>query len=434
LPLSILLLVVVASAIETELAYYTTTVFAYNQPYFTFFLTHVTFIFIFPVHLLLLTLFQPTPWRQHLRGIRTILSTQLKVEDTWKAIFKPWTIRVIWLTILVSVPSISWFIAMVYTTAMDITAIYATSSFHAYFFSMLLLKESLSRITMASIGLASLGVVVIALAGKGDGISDEEMGIEGKDRVLGDVIMVIGAVLLGLYEVIYKMLLPETHDHNSPSSTIAYSSLPSHHAPINISPPLMNSQQFIPLSPSHNNRQISNFSDTEDLPTKISSRSSPSDLSPEYEVPTDETISEDGDFERAAKILNVATPQLPPALHANFLTSCLGLATLLLLWIPIVILDYTGVEKFRSPGSTERGWEVWLVLSIVCWGGAIYNAGLMILIGIWGPTTSSVANLLTIGLVAVLDAVWMGNIPSFQTLLGVGMICVGFGVLLYEGE
>lgn len=58
----------------------------------------------------------------------------------------------------------------------------------------------------------------------------------------------------------------------------------------------------------------------------------------------------------------------------------------------------------------------------------------MVLIGIWGPTTSSVANLLTIGLVAVIDAIWVGTVPSVQQLAGVGMICVGFGILLWEGE
>lgn len=58
----------------------------------------------------------------------------------------------------------------------------------------------------------------------------------------------------------------------------------------------------------------------------------------------------------------------------------------------------------------------------------------MILIGLWGPTTSSVANLLTIGLVALLDAIVMGVMPSLVALLGVGMICAGFGILLWEGE
>jgi hypothetical protein len=28
----------------------------------------------------------------------------------------------------------------------------------------------------------------------------------------------------------------------------------------------------------------------------------------------------------------------------------------------------------------------------------------------------------------------MGNVPDLQTIIGVGMICVGFGVLLYDGE
>ena len=58
----------------------------------------------------------------------------------------------------------------------------------------------------------------------------------------------------------------------------------------------------------------------------------------------------------------------------------------------------------------------------------------MILIGVWGPTTSSVANLLTIGLVTVMDALWMGHVPDLGTMTGVGMICIGFGVLLWEGE
>ena len=58
----------------------------------------------------------------------------------------------------------------------------------------------------------------------------------------------------------------------------------------------------------------------------------------------------------------------------------------------------------------------------------------MILIGIWGPTTSSVANLLTIGLVAVLDAVVMAVMPSLRALIRVGMICAGFVILLWEGE
>lgn len=143
---------------------------------------------------------------------------------------------------------------------------------------------------------------------------------------------------------------------------------------------------------------------------------------------------------------------LPPALHANFLTSCIGLATFVLMWPPLIALHWTGWEVFRWPaGEGVSSGTVWAGLAVVAWAGAFYvsssglqpegereltcqNAGLMVLIGIWGPTTSSVANLLTIGLVAVIDAVLMGLLPTLQTLIGVGMICAGFGILLWEGE
>lgn len=123
-------------------------------------------------------------------------------------------------------------------------------------------------------------------------------------------------------------------------------------------------------------------------------------------------------------------PTLPVGLHSNFLVSAIGLATFLLLWFPLPILNMTGMEKFELPSTAY----LWGIVAVVAVCGAIYNAGLMMLIGLWGPTTSSVANLLTIGLVAIADALWMGRAPDLQTVLGAGMICAGFAVLLYEGE
>lgn len=69
-----------------------------------------------------------------------------------------------------------------------------------------------------------------------------------------------------------------------------------------------------------------------------------------------------------------------------------------------------------------------------CTDTVFQNAGLMTLIGIWGPTVASVANLLTIGLVAVADALWMGRRPDLQTIGGAGLICGGFAALLWEGD
>jgi drug/metabolite transporter (DMT)-like permease len=58
----------------------------------------------------------------------------------------------------------------------------------------------------------------------------------------------------------------------------------------------------------------------------------------------------------------------------------------------------------------------------------------MTLIGIWGPTVASVANLLTIALVGIADAIWMGSTPSIIKVGGAGLICAGFAVLLWEGD
>lgn len=56
------------------------------------------------------------------------------------------------------------------------------------------------------------------------------------------------------------------------------------------------------------------------------------------------------------------------------------------------------------------------------------------LIGLLGPVTASVANLLAIGLVALIDAVYLARAIPFWTLCGAGLVAGGFAVLLYQGE
>ncbi|KAK4685997.1 hypothetical protein P7C73_g4138, partial [Tremellales sp. Uapishka_1] len=394
-PFAILLGIVSASTLQTESASYLHLSLDYNKPYFTFFTTHISFTLVFPLHLVLLKLTTPTPTATHLSALRHVIAAQLGTE----AILHPWIRQVTWMTILISIPALSWFVAMTFSNPMDITSIYATSSFHVYFFSMLMLGTPLSRWTLGSIALAFAGVVVIALGGKG-----ESDAAQGDRRVLGDGIMLFGAIVLGLYEVIYKLALPESQGGVTKTSPSAgeYRALPIHASPPDTPP--YTSDISIPLSPTL--RPLSPTSRRADSPPLPTSRL----LQPAH--PPSQT-------------------QLPPALHANFLTSSIGLATLLLLWIPIVFLDIQGWERFEWPAGD---WRVWCCMGLVAAGGSLYNAGLMVLIGIWGPTISSVANLLTIGLVALIDALWLGNVPSLETVLGVGMICVGFGVLLWEGE
>ncbi|KAL0250012.1 hypothetical protein I308_103315 [Cryptococcus tetragattii IND107] len=427
LPFIILGGIVIASAAQTEFAHYVAAELHYDQPYFSFYLTHSTFSFIFPIHLLYLSLTESVPVVAYLASIRHVLTQQLELASpipttstnytaSWSTIFPKWCRKVILLTILVTVPALSWFIAMQYSTPVDISSIYATSSFAAYGFSLLLLKETLNRVTIGSIVLAFMGVIVISVDGMGEG------GEEARKRALGDSIMLFGALVLGLYEVIYKLALPEGHGGiSSTPSDDDYSPLP----PSDPAPDSSSSSAF-----HHRHYRTSS---TPDIPLEPSSP-----VVEESPLQRNTSISQliVPKTESARQIYDLEYPiPLPPALHANFLTSCIGIATLLLLWPPIIWLDWMGYEVFKWPGAGGgAGGKIWLGLEVVAWGGALYNAGLMALIGIWGPTTSSVANLLAIGLVAIVDALWIGTLPDLQTFIGVGMICAGFGVLLWEGE
>jgi drug/metabolite transporter (DMT)-like permease len=73
------------------------------------------------------------------------------------------------------------------------------------------------------------------------------------------------------------------------------------------------------------------------------------------------------------------TPRVQPVypafgLHPNFITSCLGLTTLIFLWPPIILLDYYGIEPFRPPPDATT----WVAVATLCLCGVAYNAGSMV--------------------------------------------------------
>jgi len=142
LPLSVLLGIAAASAAQTEVAHSLVVDQKYNQPYFTFFLTHITFALVCPIHLLVLSAVHRIPISTYLDDIRAVISNQLGEDHhtPWSGIAWRWIVKISGLTWLISIPALSWFVAMLFTSALDVTAIYASSAFFAYFFSMLLLK------------------------------------------------------------------------------------------------------------------------------------------------------------------------------------------------------------------------------------------------------------------------------------------------------
>ena len=121
-------------------------------------------------------------------------------------------------TMALTIAGGSWYVAVDLTTPSDLTAIYNCSAFFAYAFSIPLLKDKFRIDKMLSVAVAIIGVLVVAYGdttptkhgGKSGGaVGGEPQSPEqtqAKNRTLGNLIIGVGSVLYGLYEVLYKKL------------------------------------------------------------------------------------------------------------------------------------------------------------------------------------------------------------------------------------
>lgn len=104
----------------------------------------------------------------------------------------------------------AWYVAVNMTTASDLTAIYNCSAFFAYAFSIPLLKDKLRFDKVFSVAVAIAGVLVVAYGSSDEDNKKTPDGTIGKgkeeaqNRLLGNIIIGVGSILYGLYEVLYK--------------------------------------------------------------------------------------------------------------------------------------------------------------------------------------------------------------------------------------
>lgn len=150
--------------------------------------------------------------------------------------------------------------------------------------------------------------------------------------MLGDLIMLIGAICLGFYEVIYKMSLPEGHGGVSSPADVEVQDL-------------------------HESGYEAVQNEDEDDVTAHSSRPT---------LPLEATRHSSSLLLVKKDPTRPGSSSLPLALHANFLTSLIGAATLLLFWIPIPFLHWTGLEEFELPYGN------FVLLAVICMMGATY--------------------------------------------------------------
>ncbi|KAK6394198.1 hypothetical protein LTR65_002044 [Meristemomyces frigidus] len=128
----------------------------------------------------------------------------------------PYFIRTtIFVTCALTIAGGSWYVAVDLTTASDLTAIYNCSAFFAYAFAIPLLHEKLRWSKVFAVGVAIVGVLVVAYGDKGAPKHGSKSGggaggphapenDEAENRALGNLVIGVGSVLYGFYEVLYK--------------------------------------------------------------------------------------------------------------------------------------------------------------------------------------------------------------------------------------
>ncbi|KEI37069.1 uncharacterized protein L969DRAFT_90121 [Mixia osmundae IAM 14324] len=323
----------------------------------------------------------------------------------------------------------------------DITAIYNSNAFWAYVFSIYFLGTERWEVRkVLSVSLACIGVFIIAYGDSDelDHVTPPEGGMDGEtklarrlapsidigSRLLGNLLALIGSLSFGLYEVWYKRYAALPDEMGAQVTVRRVGMTRSTSNATLLTPGRDRAARFYdrsvlgPDSAPEDDEQAATPA-THEMPIGLGTP-------PPSRRPLTRTVS--------AASLGIAAAdayQTPPVVfltHANFITSMIGVFTLLLLWVPIPILHFTGIEPFELPPNL--GIVGSIIAMVIC--GVIFNCGFMLLLGLWGPVVASVGNLCTLVLVAIADTFVMSSALSMSALIGCGLIVGAFSVLLVD--
>ncbi|KAL4915936.1 hypothetical protein BDW62DRAFT_118156 [Aspergillus aurantiobrunneus] len=339
-----LMLSLASFVVQTETAVYIQHDLGWDKPYCMLYLTHGSWFLLWPMQLLILRIQKgkltwEAFWRRHVYLLWTtgqmVEAQDLHVtpHDNRRSPVFYLLKTTAFVTTALTIAGGAWYVAVNQTTPSDLTAIYNCSAFFAYAFSIPLLKEKLRFDKVFSVVVAIIGVLIVAYGDQGDGKDTDGEKHEGASRLLGNLIIGLGSVLYGLYEVLYKRFACP------PEGTSAGRSM----------------------------------------------------------------------------------------VFANTFGSLIGLFTLLVLWIPLPILHIIGLETFRWP-TGEAAWM--LMISVVA--NATFSGSFLVLISLTSPVLSSVAALLTIFLVAIVDWLRTGQPLSMASIIGGILIMVAFFLLSWS--
>jgi len=224
----LLALSLVSFTVQTETAVYIQHQLKWDKPYCMLYMTHGSWVLLWPAMLALLRLQSwttpwPAFWRRHVQLLRqTALMVQHQTlhPTPRQALVSPVRYMLTMtaaITCALTLAGGSWYVAVNQTTASDLTAIYNCSAFFAYAFSIPILREKVRLGKIVAVAIAIVGVFVVAYgdaspakhgskSGGGAGGDKAPPSHEAENRAFGNTVIGVGSVLYGLYEVLYKKL------------------------------------------------------------------------------------------------------------------------------------------------------------------------------------------------------------------------------------
>ncbi|KAA1074867.1 hypothetical protein PGT21_023462 [Puccinia graminis f. sp. tritici] len=436
--LIIFILITFAYVIQTELTQAVQR--TYQKPYFLLFLTHSGYIAILPLHLLILKILQPNiRFSQRFAQLKRLVLLQYNFQrqhetkrfsnsDLQPLLNLPtppkqdfplaWFIkRSIQLTLFLALPAMCWYGAVPFADMTSITSIFNTNAAFTYLFAVCFIDSERFE-TRKTIGVLSslFGALMISWTERPSPSStipspDDHKGQ--KDpyqlRLLGISLALLGSIGYALYEVWYKSVIAWSDSYTSPLLS-----------------PKSGLSEIAPEQ-HQSSEQDAELADPEYLASSLASPGSDEE---------EEGIKRGLEADRMPIDSQLSLHNQDSLLHANLMTTMVGLATLCLLWVPIPLLHWSGIERFET---VQDPTIAWMILGIIIMG-VLFNAGFMILIGLWGPVIASVGNLCTLVLIAIVDHTLIGAINSpdpdrtpppfgILSLVGCASILLGFSIL-----
>ncbi|EAU39183.1 conserved hypothetical protein [Aspergillus terreus NIH2624] len=215
-----LLLSLASFVVQTETAVYIQHELHWDKPYCMLYMTHGSWALLWPAQLLILRLQKrklswSAFWRRHVSLLKTTAqmvesqSLHPSSHDHHRSPVRYMLRTTAFVTTALTIAGGSWYVAVNLTTASDLTAIYNCSAFFAYAFSIPILKDKLRFDKVFSVIVAIIGVLVVAYGDRDESkkTADGTVGKghdEAEHRLIGNIIIGVGSVLYGLYEVLYK--------------------------------------------------------------------------------------------------------------------------------------------------------------------------------------------------------------------------------------